>query len=65
MTMTDETRERHSATPRPRPPYRAYAGIMGAFAGGLGLAGALARTLGRDPRDETALDLAVLSMAAF
>jgi hypothetical protein len=65
MTMTDETRERHSAAPRRRPPYRAYAGIMGAFAGGLGLAGALARTLGRDPRDETALDLAVLSMAAF
>ena len=65
MTMTDETHEHDAAALGPRPPYRAYAGIMGAFAGGLALAGALARTLGRDPRDETALDLAVLSFAAF
>ncbi len=47
------------------PPYRAYAGIMGTFAGGLAAAGALARLLGRDPRDHDALDLAVLGLATF
>jgi len=48
-----------------RPPYAAYAGIMGTFVGGLALAGGLARVLGRDPRDHTALDLAVLGAATF
>jgi hypothetical protein len=48
-----------------KPPYGAYAGIMGTFAGGLAAAGVLARLLGRDPRDDTALDLAVLSVATF
>ena len=38
---------------------------MGAFAGVLALAGVLARSLGRDPRGETTLDLAVLSVATF
>jgi hypothetical protein len=47
------------------PPYAAYAGIMGTFAGGLAAAGVLARLLGRDPRGDTALDLAVLSVATF
>jgi hypothetical protein len=47
------------------PPYRAYAGITGAFAGSLAAAAALARLLGRDPREEKALDLAVLSLATF
>ena len=47
------------------PPYRSYATIMGAFAGGLAVAGALARALGRDPRENTALDLAVLGAATF
>jgi hypothetical protein len=48
-----------------KPPYGAYAGIMGAFAGALAAAGVLARLLGRDPRGDTALDLAVLSAATF
>jgi hypothetical protein len=47
------------------PPYRAYATIMGTFVGGLAVAGTLARALGRDPRDEDALDLAVLGLATF
>jgi hypothetical protein len=48
-----------------RPPYGAYATIMGAFAGGLAVAGAVARALDRDPQCHTALDFAVLSAAAF
>jgi hypothetical protein len=48
-----------------RPPYRAYAGIMGVFAGGLAAAGALAHLLDRDPRDSDALDFAVLAAATF
>ncbi len=48
-----------------KPPYGAYAGIMGTFAGGLAAAGVLARLLGRDPRGDTPLDLAVLSVATF
>jgi hypothetical protein len=38
---------------------------MGAFVGGLAVAGALARALDRDPREHTALDLAVLGAATF
>jgi hypothetical protein len=49
----------------PEPPYGAYAAIMGVFAGGLGAAGLLSRTLGRDPQCQTALDLAVLAAATF
>jgi hypothetical protein len=56
MAVSGETR---------KPPYGAYAGIMGTFAGGLAAAGVLARLLGRDPRGDTALDLAVLSAATF
>jgi hypothetical protein len=48
-----------------RPPYHSYAGIMGAFVGGLGLAGVLAHLLDRDPRDHDALDLTVLALATF
>jgi hypothetical protein len=48
-----------------RPPYEAYAAIMGVFAGGLAAAGALARALDRDPQCNTALDFAVLGAAAF
>ncbi|HJQ74872.1 MAG TPA: DUF1360 domain-containing protein [Gaiellaceae bacterium] len=51
--------------PEPPPPYGAYAAIMAAFCGGLAIAGALARALGRDPDEHTALDLAALSLATF
>ena len=47
------------------PPYGAYAGIMGSFVGGLAAAGAVAKLLGRDPREHTTLDFAVLGLAAF
>jgi uncharacterized protein DUF1360 len=48
-----------------RPPYEAYATIMGIFAGGIAVAGGLARLLGRDARENTWLDLAALSAATF
>jgi hypothetical protein len=48
-----------------RPPYNAYAGIMGTFVGGLAFAGVLAHLLDRDPRDHDELDLAVLALATF
>ena len=48
-----------------RPPYRAYAGIMGTFIGGIAAAGTLARLLDRDPRGHGPLDLAVLGAATF
>jgi hypothetical protein len=47
------------------PPYGAYAGIMSTFVGGLAVAGALAKLLGRDPREHSALDLTVLGLATF
>lgn len=47
------------------PPYGSYAAIMGTFAGGLATAGLLAKSLGRDPRSETALDLFVLAAATY
>jgi hypothetical protein len=53
------------STTTERPPYEAYAAIMGAFAGGLGVAGVAARVLGRDPQCQTLLDLTVLSAASF
>ena len=56
MTASSETRN---------PPYAAYAGIMGTFAGGLAAASLLARLLGREPRGDSALDLTVLSVATF
>jgi len=48
-----------------QPPYRSYAVIMGAFAGGLAVVGALARALDRDPQEHTWLDLATLGAASF
>ncbi|CAN5181197.1 hypothetical protein BH18ACT12_BH18ACT12_23600 [soil metagenome] len=48
-----------------RRPYDAYAAIMGVFAGGLAVAGGLARLLGRDARENTWLDLTALSAATF
>jgi hypothetical protein len=47
------------------PPYRSYAVIMAAFCGGLAGAGALARALGRDPQEQSALDLVTLALATY
>jgi hypothetical protein len=47
------------------PPYHAYATITGVFVAGLALSGGVARLLGRDPREQTWLDLATLSAATF
>lgn len=46
-------------------PYSSYAAIAGALLGGLTLSAGLARALGRDPRELTALDLATLAGATF
>jgi hypothetical protein len=43
----------------------AYATIMGTFAAGLAGAALLAHALGREPRENDALDLLVLSLATF
>jgi hypothetical protein len=53
------------ATDDRKPPYVAYAGIVGTFAGGLAAAGMLGRLLDRDPQCQTTLDLVVLSAASF
>ena len=53
------------ATEVQQQPYGAYAAIMGAFAGGLALAGVVARALDRDPQKHTALDLVALGAATF
>ena len=47
------------------PPYGAYAGIVGTFAGAMAAAGALGGLLDRDPQCQTALDFTVLSLASF
>jgi Protein of unknown function (DUF1360) len=46
-------------------PQGAYAAIMGTFAAGLAGAALLANALGREPRENGALDLVVLSLATF
>jgi hypothetical protein len=51
--------------PEPKPPYGAYAAIMAAFCGGLLGAGLLARALGRDPEEQSALDLVTLALATY
>jgi hypothetical protein len=51
--------------PTEPPPYHAYATITGLFVAGLALSGGIARLLGRDPREQTWLDLATLSAATF
>src|SRR5215203_4115961 len=53
------------ATRTESPPYGSYAAIMAVFAGGLGVAGAVARALGRDPQCHSALDFLVLGAASF
>ena len=57
----DVVMERATASP----PYHAYATITGVFVAGLALSGGVARLLGRDPREQTWLDLAALSAATF
>ena len=57
----DVVMERTTASP----PYHAYATITGVFVAGLALSGGVARLLGRDPREQTWLDLAALSAATF
>jgi hypothetical protein len=48
-----------------RPPYQAYATIVGVFAGGLATAGGVARIFRRNPACQTPLDFVVLSAASF
>jgi len=48
-----------------RPPHEYYAAIMGAYVGGLGLAGIAARIFDRNPACQTPLDFVVLSAASF
>ncbi|MDE3189443.1 MAG: DUF1360 domain-containing protein [Acidobacteriota bacterium] len=57
MPATDEARR--------TPPYSAYATILAVFAGGLAVAGGLARLVGRDPGEGTTLDFVVLGAATF
>jgi Protein of unknown function (DUF1360) len=47
------------------PPYGAYAAIMTTFVGGLVTAGGIAKLLGRDPREHSTLDFAVLGLATY
>jgi Protein of unknown function (DUF1360) len=65
MALAAPSRDRVEPAPRRSPPYGAYAAIMGTFAGGLATAGLLARALGRQPEEHSALDLAVLAAATF
>jgi hypothetical protein len=51
--------------PTAQPPYHAYATITGVFVAGLALSGSIARLFGRDPLEQTWLDLATLSAATF
>ncbi len=48
-----------------RPPYRAYASIMGTYIGGLAATAALAHLLDRDGEESDGLDLIVLGAATF
>ena len=48
-----------------RPPYEAYAIIVGTFGALLGAAAGASRVLGRRPQCQTPLDLAVLAAATF
>ena len=53
------------ATATERPPYEAYAVIVGAFGGLLATAGLVGRALRRDPQCQSAFDFALLSLASF
>jgi hypothetical protein len=48
-----------------RPPYASYAAIVVTFAGGLTAAEAVARALGREPRELTTVDFLTLCAATF
>jgi len=48
-----------------RPPYAAYAALLGVFGGGLAAAAAVAHSFGREPHCQTPLDFVVLSAASF
>jgi Protein of unknown function (DUF1360) len=48
-----------------KPPYNAYAAIMGTFVSGLAAAGLVARALGRDAQEQSPIDLLVLGLATF
>jgi Protein of unknown function (DUF1360) len=50
---------------RTQAPHAAYAAIMGTFAAGLGGAAALAKALGRHPKEHGGLDLVLLGLATF
>jgi uncharacterized protein DUF1360 len=65
LSAAAATGEASGRTQSGTPPYTAYAGIVGTFAGGLTAAGVLGRLLDRDPQCQTALDLVVLSAATF
>src|SRR4051794_8823823 len=64
MTATvDQAAGRGAAADRP--PYQAYATIVGTFMTGLAATTALQRALDRDARGHSALDLATLGLATF
>src|SRR3954453_10229688 len=65
FSLASDPAEEGMTSTQQSPPHTAYATIMGVFVGGLAVAGALARSLARDPRENTTLDLAVLGMATF
>jgi hypothetical protein len=51
--------------PQPKPPYRAYAAIVGAFVTGLGAVSGLAAARKRPLPEYSALDLTMLGLATF
>jgi Protein of unknown function (DUF1360) len=53
------------APPPSTPPYRAYAGIVGTFLGGLGAVSAVAAARRRPLQEVTAVDLTLLGLATF
>lgn len=53
------------ASPANRPPYGAYAAIVGTFMAGLGAVSGVAAVKGRPPYELSATDLALLGLATF
>jgi len=52
-------------TQQPKPPYRAYAAIVGTFMAGLGAVGGIAALRQRPSQEISATDLALLGLATF